>query len=200
MANTKKETNETKVDTQNPTDSAVAEEKQASPDTTVTKPEKSEKTAAKKAETKVELTRDTPVSLRSAIPNVHFTPKRSYPEYVWKEAGFSQEVPFSDFIEMKNQFSRFLDEPWLIIETEAVLDKFPNYRDLYNEFSAIESLSWLTGSADAVKKNLDSIPDTMNKVLLDRATSMISAGKIENIKVIKMLEEKLGTKLLNLIV
>ena len=150
---------------------------------------------------KKEISGETKVILRSVVPHLTYVAKRGWPELRWNKVDDTNSLTFDEFVDMRNQQSKFLDKPWLIIETEDVLDLFPAYRDLYASFASMEKLDWLNGSdMDVIAAKLGKVPQSMYSTLLSKVTGLIASGEIDNIKVIKLLEGKLGVKLLNLIV
>ena len=149
---------------------------------------------------KTVLTNDTPVALRSTVGKLNYVAQKGYPQMRWNKKGEVNYLTFGEVTEMRNQQPKFFELPWLIIEDEAVLDKFPEYRDLYAKYSTIESLEWLnSGDIETIKQKLGAVSPTMVPQLQKKVTELIMAGEIESVRVIKLLEEKLDTQLFDLI-
>jgi hypothetical protein len=146
------------------------------------------------------ITNDTEVVLKSTVGHLTYAAPKGYPRLRWEKAGDELAVTYADFMEMKAQKPKFLDTPWLMIMTESVLERHGEYRKLYAKFAKVNSLDWLmSNNIETVKRKFKEVTAEMLPQLQTKATALIMDGTVDNIKVIKFLEEKFKTQLISLI-
>ena len=116
--------------------------------------------------------------------------------YAWTDYGDVSEVEYRDLAAAVRSKSKFVYNPWFIIEDKDFLAEFPQVKKFYDESHSIKELREIlqmpVDQMVAVIKELPmSIMDTMKSV----AAKQVASGQLDSVRKIKALDEIFGTNL-----
>lgn len=159
-------------------------------------PEAAPEKKAGVAPTSPALKDDTKVNVRALVPSVYYTCTKTMDSFAWEEVGDEQEMTYMQIKTMKAKHPRYFTEKWLLICNNDVLKKL-KLDDLFASKVTREDKRKLYGSdVTAVKELLSGLSDDAKAGLVDDAVKGVKNGKIENIKIIRLLEAQLGIELM----
>lgn len=120
--------------------------------------------------------------------------------YRWSNSGDVTPVEFQDLQALQATKSRFLTEPWIIIEDDELVKYWgtlltPIYSRI--EKDNVEELIQLP--AEQLKRRLSDAPEGIKKSLKSMAAAMIQNGELDSISRIKVIDEILSTDLMSYI-
>lgn len=83
------------------------------------------KTKESKTKVKPKIDRDELIEVMNFTTGevIHINP-RTKEEYIWSDYGDIKLLPFSELIEMKSRYPKFLKQPWLLIMNNEVIEHF----------------------------------------------------------------------------
>jgi len=119
--------------------------------------------------------------------------------YVWSGFGDIRELPYQEIMSMKASRSKFLYEPWIIIEDDDLLQKpefkgdFENIYALYKEFD--NPKQFFDQDASAIEKKLKDMPNGLKELIIHKAGEFIADGTLDRMSVINVLDRAFGTNL-----
>ncbi|RKJ73015.1 hypothetical protein D7X33_20965 [Butyricicoccus sp. 1XD8-22] len=141
------------------------------------------------------------VPVVALIDSVIFVADNTKAEYEWDSKGDIQYITYGELISMKGRQKRFLEEMWLYIDDEEVVEAL-NLTSLYEKYDEIKSLedylSQFTTNHE-LKQVLTPLPNGIKKSLGRQAAQLIQDGEFDKFKTIKTLEECLGVELTHLL-
>lgn len=159
-------------------------------------PEATPEKKAGVAPTSPALKDDTKVNVRALVPSVYYTCTKTMDSFAWEEVGDEQEMTYMQIKTMKAKHPRYFTEKWLLICNNDVLKKL-KLDDLFASKVTREDKRKLYGSdVTAVKELLSGLSNDAKAGLVDDAVKGVKNGKIENIKIIRLLEAQLGIELM----
>ena len=110
--------------------------------------------------------------------------------YSWEDLGSIQELPMSEIRSIRNSKSGYFTKGYLVIEDEKVAKEL-NLHSLYEHIDSTEDLvGILKLPIEELESTLDSLPEGVVKSLGHYAAELIRKGELNNIKVIKLLQDK----------
>jgi len=140
------------------------------------------------------------IRLKSTRGRLVYIAKKGYPMAEWRNKGDECSITYLELMEMKSQQPKFLNSPWVTIEDERVVERFSEYKALYEKFAIVNDLSWvITGNLDTIKIKFNDVPVSMYPQMLAKVTTLVMDGTLDSIPTIKFLEEKFKTQLMSLI-
>ncbi len=115
-------------------------------------------------------------------------------ETTWSKYGDVQYLPFGEIMSMKASQPRFIDDAWLIIDDEEVID-FYGLNDKYDTLFEIDNLEdYLTYSdAKTLEKDIATFPQGLKHSLGVAAKKLINEGegKLDSVAKRNVLEKQL---------
>lgn len=115
--------------------------------------------------------------------------------YNWMDYGDVTPVEYQDLLAMKSSRSGFIMNPQFIIEDEALADEW-GLTEIYNSFFGLDDPdSLLRLSESEFKQKVHNAPTGFKTALVDIAGRYIKEGRLDSIKIIKLLDSELGTNL-----
>lgn len=116
--------------------------------------------------------------------------------YAWTEYGDISEVEYRDLAAAVRSKSKFVYNPWFIIEDEDFLAEFPQVKKFYNDSYSIKELRDILQlpigeMVETIKKLPESVMDTMKSI----AGKQVASGQLDSVRKIKALDEIFGTDL-----
>lgn len=140
------------------------------------------------------------VPVVALIDSVIFVADNTKAEYEWDSKGDVQYITYGELISMKGRQKRFLEEMWLYIDDEEVVEAL-NLTSLYEKYDEIKSIEdYLARIDDLHELNqvLTPLPSGIKKSLARQAAQLIPE-KLDKYNTIKTLENSLGVELLHLL-
>ena len=118
----------------------------------------------------------------------------------WDKFGAVLPMKVSEIVEMNNHKKAYLSKPYVILMDERAIDYF-QLRKLYENVAKIGDLDNLfQADFDTIKTSIDNILKAdLRDVLISKVRIMIDSGKLTNIKILKLLEEKLMVELVDIV-
>lgn len=116
-------------------------------------------------------------------------------QYTWADYGDTAYVEYQDLQALQSRKSGFLVKPRFIIEDEDIVEQWgamlkPIYSKITNE--NIESMFKL--APDKFRDRLSKIPNGIKDSVKTKAAQMIAAEELNDIRIIKIIDEVLGTE------
>ena len=126
-------------------------------------------------------------------------PKTRMP-YSWANEGDIREVEYQDLVSWRALHSRYLFEPMIIIEDEDIVEEWKaDLGDLYDELQAIDIKAMFKLPHRNFVAQLKKLPVGMKSTVQNMAYAMIQDGTLYDLRVIKAIDETLGTELIMMI-
>jgi len=158
-------------------------------------PIQKKKDEPKKAEVRFES--DDLIRCRSVRPGqLIYQSKKSGVLYIWSSYDDEVEMLYSDLRTLYISKSRFIMEPWFIIENDALLEQWTSVRELYKRVYKYEDIDEvLTYSNDDFRNALLAMPEGLRESLKTIIATKIDEGSFDSLQKIKIADQILGTDL-----
>lgn len=141
--------------------------------------------------------KDEEVVCRSVVSGeLIYTSRRTNMTVEWDEYGTIQYLTVEELMTMKSQQKSFLTRPWIIIEDDAVVDHL-GLRPIYESIVPLENLEEYLTTTDFTKLKLDiqKAPRGIKELITDKAREMIANEKLNDIRLIRILNQELNIDL-----
>lgn len=151
----------------------------------------------KLAEKKYEMS--TPIRCRSVRPGDLIYVSSTGITYTWNGFGDIRELPYQDVLSLKSRRSKFLYEPWFIIDdpellkTKEFAGEFDDVYKIYEEFE--NPKKFFDRKPSEIKEMLKSAPNGLKDLIVFNAGKYIEEGALDSIGVVNAVDEVLGTQL-----
>lgn len=120
--------------------------------------------------------------------------------YTWANAGDVAYVEYQDLQALQSRKSRFLTEPYFVIEDEDLVAQWSGMlKPIYDKIEEEDIEEILKLPAAKLKSRLKSSPEGIQKSIKSMAAAKIASGEFDSIARIKAIDEVLGTELLSTI-
>ena len=142
---------------------------------------------------------DTKIKVQARVPAVFYTCPTTVETFSWLEVGDNQEMTYKQLRIMNSKYPRYFSEKWLQPLDEVVVKKFGLDKYFKNQIRR-EDYRLLFGSdVSAVKKLLSELSVQAKEEMKDKVVNYVKTGKIENAKIIRLLEKQFGIDLMELV-
>jgi hypothetical protein len=126
-------------------------------------------------------------------------PKTHMP-YEWANEGDVREVEYQDLVSWRALHSRYIFEPMIIIEDEDIVEEWKaDLGELYEELQNIDIKALFKLPQRQFIAQLKKLPVGMKTTVQNMAYSMIQDGTLYDLRIIKAIDETLGTELIMMI-
>lgn len=126
-------------------------------------------------------------------PKTHIT-------YRWMNEGDVAEVEYQDLLSWKAQRHKYLFEPMIIIEDEDLVEEWnAELGNLYSELQNIDVKALFKLPQRQFVAQLKKLPVGMKTTVQNMAYAMIQDGTLYDLRIIKAIDETLGTELIMMI-
>lgn len=116
--------------------------------------------------------------------------------YEWGDYGDESEVEYRDLVAAVRAKSKFIFNPWLIIEDEDFINEFPQLQSFYREAFSVKDLrDILNQPVDQMIATIKSLPSGAVDSLKTIAAQQVALGALDSVRKIKALDEIFGTDL-----
>lgn len=142
---------------------------------------------------------DTKIKVQARVPAVFYTCPTTVETFSWLEVGDNQEMTYKQLRIMNSKYPRYFSEKWLQPLDEVVVKKLGLDKYFKNQIRR-EDYRLLFGSdVSAVKKLLSELSVQTKEEMKDKVVNYVKTGKIENAKIIRLLEKQFGIDLMELV-
>jgi hypothetical protein len=126
-------------------------------------------------------------------------PKTRMP-YSWANEGDVREVEYQDLVSWRALHSRYLFEPMIIIEDEDLCEEWKaDLGDLYDSLMKVDLKEMFKLPQRQFVSQLKKLPEGMKSTVQNMAYSMIQDGTLYDLRIIRAIDEILGTELMMMI-
>ena len=126
-------------------------------------------------------------------------PKTRMP-YSWANEGDYRDVEYQDLVSWKALHSPYLYEPMIIIEDEDIREEWKaDLGKLYDELEEVDLKAMFKLPMRQFVSQLKKLPDGMKTTVQNMAYSGIKDGTLYDLRIIKAIDEHLGTELMMMI-
>lgn len=148
---------------------------------------------------KKKIERDDLVACRNLTSGrLTYISKKSGSETVWSEFGDVEYIDVAELLTMKSSQPKFLKEPWVFIDDEDVAD-YLGLRQLYETIIPIDEVDdFFRLTAQEAKQFLPKLPKGMKTLIAEKARKGIQDGSLNNLQLIRLLEQELQLDLISL--
>lgn len=121
--------------------------------------------------------------------------RKSGMSYEWADFGDICDVEYGDLLALKAGKSKFMYEPWFIIEDDQLVEDW-KLADLYSMFTKFEDAEdFLLQGAVQVRRDLMTAPQGYKDLIVDTAGRMIRSGMLDSIATIQVIDDVMHTQL-----
>lgn len=140
---------------------------------------------------------DTIVSVKALVPSVYYTCDKTYDSFAWLEVGDVQDMTYQQLKLMKAKHPRYFTEKWIVPCDNAVIKKL-GLSDIYKKTFKQTDMKLLYDGNDlkGIEDLLSGLTDTVIADLTQKVIKAVKNGRIDKVKVIRLLEKKLGIELM----
>lgn len=145
------------------------------------------------------VTDKTVVKVKALVPHIYYTCPKTNDSFVWASIGDIQEMTVEQLKIMKVQHDGYFSKKWLYPMNEEVLDML-RIKDIFAIKSSGDNLSALYGNDIAkAEEFINFVLDSDKEEIGKKVANAVQLGKIQNVKIIRLLEKKFGLDLVSLI-
>lgn len=120
--------------------------------------------------------------------------------YSWSNEGDVREVYYQDLVSWRALHSRYLFDPMIIIEDEEICAEWSaDLGKLYEKVQEVDLKEMFKLPYRQFMAQLKKLPDTMKSSVQNMAYAMVQNGTLYDLRIIKGIDETLGTELVMMI-
>jgi hypothetical protein len=120
--------------------------------------------------------------------------------YSWSNEGDLREVEYQDLVSWRALHSRYLFDPMIIIEDEEICEEWKaDLGALYNKVQEIDLKEMFKLPYRQFMSQLKKLPESMKSSVQNMAYAMVQDGTLYDLRIIKGIDEALGTELVMMI-
>lgn len=142
---------------------------------------------------------ETKVEVEARVPAVYYTCPNTFETFAWLEVGDKQEMTYKQLRIMNAKFARYFSEKWIVPLNEAVIKKLGLEKYYKNQIKRDDYKLLFGSDVAAVKELLANLGTQAKEEMKDKVISYVKNGKIENVKVIRVLEKQLNVELMDFV-
>ena len=142
---------------------------------------------------------DTRITVEAHVPAVYYTCPVTFETFSWLEVGDTQEMTFKQLRIMNAKHPRYFTEKWLQPNEENVMKKLRLDKIFAVKVNRGDMKKFCGDNIKEVEQILTALSSNAKNELAPKITNYIKAGKITNVKMIRLLEKQLGIELMNLV-
>lgn len=145
------------------------------------------------------LTDDTKITVQALVPVVCYSCPITFETFSWIEVGDTQEMTYKQIRIMSVKHPRYFTEKWLKPLNDDVLEKL-KLKKYFESNLRRGDLKLLFGNdVAAVEEMLTNLNPDSKAELAKKAVKAAKDGKINNVKIIRLVEKHLGVEIMDLI-
>lgn len=142
---------------------------------------------------------DTRIVVEARVPAVYYTCPVSFETFSWLEVGDTQEMTFKQLRIMNTKHPRYFTEKWLLPNDETVMKKLHLDKIYATKVTRSDMKQFCGANIKDVDELLSGLDSNAKTELTPKIVKYVKDGKIANVKMIRLLEKKLGIELMDLV-
>lgn len=142
---------------------------------------------------------DMKITVQALVPNVYYTCTVTFETFSWLEVGDTQEMTFKQLRIMNTKHPRYFTEKWLLPNDETVMKKLHLDKIYATKVSRSDMKRFCGDNIKDVDELLSGLDSNAKTELTPKIVKYVKDGKIANVKMIRLLEKKLGIELMDLV-
>ena len=120
--------------------------------------------------------------------------------YSWANEGDVREVEYQDLVSWRALHSRYLFDPMIIIEDEDIREEWKaDLGALYEKVQEVDLKEMFKLPYRQFMSQLKKLPESMKSSVQNMAYAMVQDGTLYDLRIIKGIDETLGTELVMMI-
>lgn len=136
------------------------------------------------------------IEVVSLIPNVSYKDSKTLDFYEWKNIGDVEEIPFEVLKNMYRNNRGYFKNLWIKPLDERVIEKF-RLRKLYESHEKVINIeNYTMDNIVDICEEIHKLPNSSKLSVLALIRSSVDEGKIQDIRIIKLLESNLKISLI----
>ena len=142
---------------------------------------------------------DTRIVVEARVPAVYYTCPVTFETFSWLEVGDTQEMTFKQLRIMNTKHPRYFTEKWLLPNNEVVMKKLHLDKIYATKVNRADMKRFCGDDIKDVEELLSGLDSNAKTELTPKIVKYVKDGKIANVKMIRLLEKKLGIELMDLV-
>lgn len=120
---------------------------------------------------------------------------KSQLQYEWEDYGDTAYVEFQDLQALQSRKSGFLVKPRFMIEDEELVEQWGSMlKPIYNKINNQDIDALFEEEPDRFRKILSKMPDGIKESVKTKTAQKIASGELYDIRLVKIIDELLGTE------
>jgi hypothetical protein len=142
---------------------------------------------------------DTRIVVEARVPAVYYTCPVTFETFSWLEVGDTQEMTFKQLRIMNTKYPRYFTEKWLLPNDGTVMKKLHLDKIYATKVNRADMKRFCGDDIKDVEELLSGLDSNAKTELTPKIVKYVKDGKIANVKMIRLLEKKLGIELMDLV-
>ena len=142
---------------------------------------------------------DTRIVVEARVPAVYYTCPVTFETFSWLEVGDTQEMTFKQLRIMNTKYPRYFTEKWLLPNDGTVMKKLHLDKIYATKVNRADMKRFCGDDIKDVEEFLSGLDSNAKTELTPKIVKYVKDGKIANVKMIRLLEKKLGIELMDLV-
>ena len=142
---------------------------------------------------------DTRIVVEARVPAVYYTCPVTFETFSWLEVGDTQEMTFKQLRIMNTKYPRYFTENWLLPNDGTVMKKLHLDKIYATKVNRADMKRFCGDDIKDVEELLSGLDSNAKTELTPKIVKYVKDGKIANVKMIRLLEKKLGIELMDLV-
>ena len=145
------------------------------------------------------LTDDTKVAVQALVPVVCYSCPVTFETFNWMEVGDTQEMTYKQIRIMSVKHPRYFSERWIKPLNDDVLERLKLKRFFESNLSRGDLKLLCGNDVGAAEEMLANLNPDSKAELAKKAAKAAKDGRINNVKIIHLVEKYLGVEIMDLI-
>ena len=142
---------------------------------------------------------DMRITVQALVSNVHYTCTTTFETFNWMEVGDTQEMTYKQIRIMSVKHPRYFSDRWLKPLNDDVLERL-KLKKYFERNLSRGDLKLLCGNdVGAVEELLTTLNHDAKSELAKKAVKAAKDSRINNVKIIRLIEKHLGVEIMDLI-
>ena len=142
---------------------------------------------------------DTRIPVQSLVPVVCYSCPITFESFDWMEVGDTQEMTYKQIRIMSVKHPRYSSERWLKPLNDDVLERLKLKKYFESNLSRSDLKLLCGNDVRAVEELLTNLNPDAKSELAKKAVKAAKDGKINNVKIIRLIEQHLGMEIMDLV-
>ena len=142
---------------------------------------------------------DMKITVQALVPNVYYTCTVTFETFSWLEVGDTQEMTYKQIKFMNVKHPRYFSDRWLKPLNDDVLERLKLKKYFENNLSRGDLKLLCGNDVEAVEEMLANLNPDSKAELAKKSVKAAKDGRINNVKIIRLIEKHLGVEIMDLI-